>query len=118
VQRDQVAEHGVVELQRALELREHLHVVERELRDDVVAVLALGNRIRQLPAAPVLERDVARRAEQAVVLLDLLGDLRIFECGVEDVDGLVRARLVHGHERQSSLWSGPGGGAKPCSGRR
>ena len=42
VQRDEVAEHGVVELERALELGEHLHVAEREVGDGVVAALALA----------------------------------------------------------------------------
>jgi hypothetical protein len=108
VQRDEVAQDALVELERALELGEHLHVGQVELGDDVVAVLAALDRVRQGAAAPVLEADLARGAQQPVVPGDLVVDGGVFERAVEDVDRLVLTRGLGRHGWQSSLWSGPG----------
>jgi hypothetical protein len=111
VQRDEVAQDALVELERALELGEHLHVGQVELGDDVVAVLAALDRVRQGAAAPVLDADVAGGAQQPVVAGDLVVDGGVFERTVEDVDRLVRAGGLNRHGGNPPCGRGPAGAA-------
>src|SRR5436190_764939 len=73
-----------------------------ELGDDVVAGVALLDWKRQRSLAPM--RDVGDGAfavlgQEGVELLEFLGDRRLFQDTIEDVDRLVPTRHV------TSLWS-------------
>ena len=98
--RDEVADHGIIELERALELGEDL-ALDAEARDDVVAGVLRPDLVGELASTPVVELDLILGAEEGVMLAQLLSDGGVFERGVEDVDRLILA----GHDRQSSLWS-------------
>ena len=78
----------VVELERALVLGNPAGLGV-EARDDVVAVLARPDRVRELAAAPVIDLHLAGRAEELVKAVELFGDGGVFERRVEDVDRLV-----------------------------
>src|SRR4051812_35310364 len=85
---DQVANHAVVQLDRALVLGKPggLGV---EARDDVVAVLLATDRVRQLAPAPVIDLHLPGGPEQVVEAGELLVDGGVFERRVEDIDRLV-----------------------------
>src|SRR6185503_19503142 len=73
---DQVAQHGVAELERVLELLQRL-VVALDVHEHVVRLVHLGDRVGELPAAPVLEamHGAVALGDQALVALDHLRDL-------------------------------------------
>ena len=58
VQRDEIADDAFVELERALVLGQHRRL-GGEPGDDVVAVLARADRVRELAASPVIDLDLA-----------------------------------------------------------
>src|SRR5690606_38950615 len=123
VHRDEVADHAFVELERALELRQDLPL-RGEAGDDVIAGFLVLDLVGELAATPVVQGGGRSETEQAVVLLDLLGNGGVFECGIEDVHRLVFTRQCgnppFGRYRPPRVadaggeWGGPKG--QPCLG--
>src|SRR5512140_715445 len=99
MQRDEIANDALIELQCALVLRKR-GGFGLEVRDRVVTRLATADGIRQLALSPVLDGNVAG-AEQRVYARECVIDGGLFECGIGDVHHLVLAR----HVRDSSLWT-------------
>ena len=93
VERDEVAHDAIVELERTLVLGQRLGIGV-EVGDDVVAVFARSDGIRELAASPVVGLDLAVGVEQPVISGQLVVDGGVFECRVEDVHRLVYARHV------------------------
>src|SRR5687767_6304713 len=84
VQRDEVANDSVVELERALVLGKGLRV-SVEASNDVVAVLARADRVGELATSPVVRGNLARGVQQPVESGQLVVDGGVFEGRVEDV---------------------------------
>ena len=88
VDREQVADHSAVELERALVLGDP-GGLGIEARNDVVAVLTWADGVGQLAPAPVIDLHLPGRAEELMEAIELLGDGGVFERRVEDIDRLV-----------------------------
>src|SRR5687767_99802 len=82
VDREQVADHAPVELERALVLGDAAGF-SLEARDDVVAVLAWADRVGELATPPVIQGQLAGGAEELVEAIELFSDGRVFERRVE-----------------------------------
>src|SRR6478672_12713814 len=85
---EQVAHDAVIQLERALVLRDARRL-GIEAGDDVVAVFLGADGVRELTAAPVVHLHGPGSSEELVESIDLFGHGGVFERGVEDVDRLV-----------------------------
>ena len=91
VQRDEVANDAVVELESSLVLRERSGL-GREFGDDIVAVVLGADGVGELAPAPMRDLRLLRSVQESVEAVDFVSDGGVFERRIEDVDRLVCAR--------------------------
>src|SRR5690348_10025152 len=88
-----MADDAVVEPDRALVLRQSCGL-GLEAGDGIVARLLRADLVGELAAAPRVDGDVTRRADEGVKTAQLFGDGGVFECRIEDIHRLVLAAHV------------------------
>src|SRR5689334_8660361 len=86
-----MTDDAVIELDRTLIFGER-GGIGGEASNGVVAGLAAADGVRKLATAPVIHLEVSRISEKAVEAAELVVDGRVFECRIEDVDGLILTR--------------------------